>query len=110
MKLNPTKVSFTHPTQFIDGTPFGAEDYAGTEFAFREAGAVNWTPTVAIPVSFGSGSGEVPLSALDLPELVILEMAARTVAANGQISAWSAPSETFTFDQRVPSSPVLLVV
>jgi hypothetical protein len=110
MKLNPTKVSFTHPTQFTDGTPFGAADYAGTEFAVREVGSANWVPTVAVPVSFGDGTGEVPLSQLDLPPVVELELSARTVAANGSVSDWAASSESFKFDVRVPNSPLALSV
>ena len=110
MKINPTRVNFTHPTQYTDGTPFGAADYAGTEFAFRVVGTANWVPTVAVPVAFGDGTGEVLLSALDLPALSELEMTARTVASNGQVSAWGTPSESFVFDVRVPNSPLALLV
>lgn len=108
MKYNPTQVNFVHTTQFVDGTPFGAADYAGLEFAFREVGSPDWTPTVSVPVSFATTS--IDISALALPENTPLELTAKTVATNGTSSEWATPSPPFSFDRRVPSSPSLSVV
>lgn len=103
MKYNPRNVNFVHPTAFTNGEPFGAGDYAGTEFAYVEAGVL--TPCISVPVSFGDGTGSVPLSELALPLNTELTLVARTVAANGTSSEWSAPSDPFMFDVRVPNAP-----
>jgi hypothetical protein len=107
MKYNPTTVSFVHPTENVDGTPFGPGEYAGTEFAYRQVGETEWRLTVAIPVDFTTTS--VPLAELSLPQNVALELTARTVAQNGLKSAWAAPSNAFKFDTRVPNAPSVTV-
>lgn len=106
---NPRVVNFQHTTQFVDGTPFTAADYAGLEFGIREAlVGGDFTPTVAVPVTFDQTS--VDISVLDLPRNVELELAARTVARNGTSSDWSSPSGSFIFDERIPAPPVVSVV
>ena len=109
MLYNPKVVKFSHPVSFTDGTPFGVADYAGTEFAVAVDGG-SPVPTVAIPVAFGDGTGSVPLADLDLPQRKTLLLYARTVAANGTVSDWSAPSAPFMFDLRKPAPPLALVV
>lgn len=107
-KINPTVVNFQHTTQFTDGSPFTAADYVGLEFGFREvAGPVEYVPTVSVPVSFDQTS--IDISLLDLPRNVELVLAARTVAANGLSSDWSAPSDPLVFDERIPVPPVVSV-
>jgi hypothetical protein len=110
VKYNPTTLSFTHPTQNTDGSPFGEADYAGTEFAFREVGGTQWAPTIAVPVAFGDGTGTLELAQLSLPRNVELEMAGATVAKNGNKSEWSLPSNSFIFDARVPLAPSVAVL
>lgn len=108
MKYNPSVINFVHTQSFVDGTPFSLVDYAGLEFAFREVGSPDWTPTVSVPVSFSSTT--LDISALSLPENLPLELTAKTVATNGTSSEWATPSPPFSFDHRVPSSPSLSVV
>lgn len=104
MRLNPTILRWTPPSSFTDGSSFGAADFAGYDFAYRPAGSTApYTPVVSIPLSFGDTS--VPIAALSLPQNVELEIAMRTVAANGQLSAFTFANDTVKFDTRVPSPP-----
>ena len=107
MALNPTTITWQPPTQYVDGTAFGAADFAGYNFGFRQVGASEYTPTVSVPVSFDVTS--LDISVLDLPRNVDLELAMQTVATNGLASVWTNPVEV-RFDTRIPSPPLALSV
>lgn len=103
MIFNPTTIRWTAPTAYADGSAFGSADFAGYEFGFRPLGATSFTPTVSVPVSFAQTS--LDLSALALPQLVEIELAMRTVAANGQASDFAIAPDTIRFDTRRPLAP-----
>lgn len=102
-------LSWVGPTTYTDGSPFGQADFAGFELAVNGQGAV------AVPVSFNPTNQYV----FDIEGLASIQaepgavrtytVALRTVAKNGQVSAWSAPV-SFTLDLRVPNPPVELQV
>ena len=107
MALNPTTITWQAPTQYVDGSAFGAADFAGYDFGFREVGAADFTPTVAVPVTFDVTS--LDISVLDLPRNVDLELSMRTVATNGLASVWANPVDV-RFDTRIPSPPLAFSV
>jgi hypothetical protein len=107
MKLNPSTISWTNPTQYVDGTPFGPEDFAGYEFGYRPVNTGDYALTVAVPVTFSVTS--LDLSALSLPQLVDLDLSMRTVARNGEVSEWADPVQ-IRYDQRRPLAPSAVAV
>jgi hypothetical protein len=106
--LNPRDISWEDPSAYVDGSAFGAADFAGYEFAYRPTGsAQEYTPAVAVPVSFGQR--KLDLSLLGLPQTVDLDVAMRTVAKNGAKSAFTNPVQV-RFDTRVPRPPINLAL
>lgn len=106
MKINPTVINWRNPTTYTDGTPFGEDDFAGYDFGFRPVNSGEFTPTVAVPVTFNQTSLDISL--LDLPELTDLDLSMRTVARNGLVSAWANPVQ-IRFDSRTPEAPLDLL-
>lgn len=108
MNLNPKKVFWTPPTTYVDGSPFGAADFAGYEWGYRVTGSgTEYNLTVAVPVSFDIT--ELDLSSLGLPQNQALDLVMRTVAANGEFSDWTNPLPV-KFDTRKPTPPTALAV
>jgi hypothetical protein len=108
MDLNPKTISWTPPTKYVDGSEFGAADFAGYEFGYRTAGSSEpYTLTVAVPLPFGITS--LDLAPLSLPQLRDLDFAMRTVAKNGMVSDWTNPL-SIRFDARRPLEPSALRV
>lgn len=108
VKLNPTKLSWVPPSKYVDGSAFGATDFAGYELGYRPlASTTPFTGAVAIPVAFNITS--VDLATLTLPQNTDLELAMRTLAKNGQASDWSNFVEV-RFDTRRPLAPSGLAV
>lgn len=106
MVLNPRVIRWTPPTQYTDGSAFGAADFAGYEWGYRAVGDGQYALSVAIPVSFGTTS--LDITQLALPQLTDLDLAMRTVARNGSVSDWSTPVQV-RFDKRRPLAPSALV-
>lgn len=103
MILNPRVIRWTPPSTYTDGSPFGAVDFAGYEFAYRASGSQDaYVPTVAVPVSFAQTA--LDISVLGLPVNADLDIAMATVAANGLKSIYTNPVQV-RFDVRVPSPP-----
>lgn len=105
MNLNPKTIEWTPPTKYTDGSAFGAADFKGYEFGYRAVNDGAYALTVAVPVSFATTS--LDLSVLTLPKLTDLDLAMRTVAANGEVSDWTAPIQV-RFDNRRPLAPSAL--
>jgi hypothetical protein len=106
MILNPRVIRWTPPSTYVDGSAFGAADFAGYEFGSRRIGEIGYVPTVSVPVSFDIT--ELDLSVLELPVNVDLQLAMRTVAQNGLSSVWTNPVD-IRFDIRVPNPPLALI-
>lgn len=96
-------VTWTGPTQYTDGRPYGQVDHGGYEIE------VNGSSVLAIPVAWNTANTYTfPIA--DLPNLKqgdnTLRM--RTVAANGQVSEWTV-AVTFPF-LSVPKAPTNVIV
>lgn len=77
-------ISWTGPTKFTDGKPYGKNEHGGYEIE------VNGQPAVAIPLGWETDNTYAfPLK--DLPNVKQGDNTARmrTVAANGQVSEWT---------------------
>lgn len=100
---NPVALSWTAPTQYTDGKPFGQADHGGYEVE------VNGQPQFAIPLGWDAdGLYEFPV--VDLPGLAqgANKVRMRTVAANGEVSDWTG-YVSFTYLSR-PLPPTSLAV
>jgi hypothetical protein len=91
------------PTQYEDGSAFGAADFAG--FTFDIDGA----PAVSVPLGWDNdGSYEYEITSLVPPppagQRAEHTVRMYTVARNGRTSAPSDPA-TFVVDLRVPRAP-----
>lgn len=102
-------LSWVGPTTYTNGSAFGQADFAGYEIQVNGAGAL------ALPVQFSpSNQYSFDLEQLasvqaEAGELRSFTVALRTVAKNGQTSAWSESVE-FTLDLRIPNPPTELAV
>ena len=93
-----TTLSWTGPTTYTDGRPYGAADHGGYDVE------VNGLPAVSVPVAWNvANTYSFPIS--DLPNIRQGTNAVRlrTVAANGQVSEWTA-AVTFPY-LSVPMAP-----
>lgn len=101
---NPTKISFTEPTQNTDGSAFSRVDLQGYVVSFDN------TPFVDVDEVFITGGKvEVLLGAFNLP-YGTHSVRVATVAKNGQISAPTSPVTLTLVDSRVPNPPTSLQV
>lgn len=100
---NPKNLSWTAPTQYTDGKPFGQADHGGYEVE------VNGQSQFAIPLAWDV-DGAYSWPVVDLPGLAqgANSVRMRTVAANGQVSDWT-PAVTFEY-LSVPFPPTGLAV
>lgn len=106
VKLNPKTLSWSPPTQYTDGSAFGAADLAGYTFGYRTSGEP--VEVLSLPLAFGDTS--IPLADLDLPRNVDLQVGMRTNAVNGSQSEWGFYPEALRFDTRVPLAPSAVAV
>lgn len=100
---NPQMISWTGPTTYTDGLPYGQSDHGGYEVE------VNDTGLFAVPVGWNvNNTYEFPVK--DLPGLKqgTNSVRMRTVAANGQVSDWTGVV-TFPY-LSIPNPPVNLAV
>jgi len=96
-------ISWTGPTTYVDGTPYGQADHGGYELE------INGSLSVAVPVAWQQDNTyELPIAGLAGIKQGDNSVRMRTVAANGQVSEYT-PSVTFRFVS-VPSAPTALVV
>ena len=108
VNLNPKELQWTPPTKYVDGTDFGAADFAGYEWGYKETGSSSdYSLTVAVPVSFDITT--LDLTVLELPQNKPIDVVMRTVAKNGQVSDWTNPLP-IRFDERKPNPPTALAV
>jgi len=100
---NPITLSWTGPTQYVDGRPYGQADHGGYELE------VNGLPAVAIPTAWAADN-HYTFPIASLPNLTqgsnALRM--RTVASNGQVSDWTG-TVTFLYAS-VPQAPTAVAV
>lgn len=100
---NPTKISFTVPTQCTDGSPLPASDIKGYQFSFDGKAFVDGVVTVAGSVAtallaqFGLGFGSH-------------NVGVRTVHVNGAVSSTTGTVAFSLVDERVPNPPTSLQV
>lgn len=98
-----TQLSWTGPTTYTDGRPYGAADHGGYEIA------INGQSAVAVPMAWNAQNRyTLPLAPLPFITQGNNEATLRTVAANGQASAWTTPI-TFQY-LSTPNAPSALVV
>lgn len=94
----PQDITWTGPTTYTDGLPYGEADHGGYEIE------INGVAGVAIPVSWNV-QNVYTFPVISLPNLRqgtnALRM--RTVAANGQVSDWTG-AVTFPF-LSTPNAP-----
>ena len=98
---NPINLTWTGPTTYTDGRPYGQTDHGGYEVE------VNGNPGVAVPASWNvANTYTFPVA--DLPNLRQGDntVRMRTVAANGQVSE-PTPMATFRY-LSTPKAPVNL--
>lgn len=99
---NPTKISWKGPTQYVDGTAYGAADHGGYDVE------LNGQVLLSIPFAWNSANTyELSLNGLPVVQGVNA-VRVRTVAANGQVSAWAGPV-SFPYAS-VPNAPTSLAV
>ena len=93
-----TNLLWTGPTTYTDGAPYGAADHGGYELE------LNGVAAIAVPLSWQSNN-QYTLPLAGLPNLKQGTNAARlrTVAANGQVSEWTA-AVTFPY-LSIPRAP-----
>jgi hypothetical protein len=100
---NPQNITWTGPTTYVDGLPYGQADHGGYEIE------INGVAGVAVPVAWNA-QNVYTFPVVDLPNIKqgtnALRM--RTVAANGQVSDWTG-SVTFPF-LSVPKAPTNISV
>lgn len=102
---NPTKLTWTGPTTYTDGTPYGAADHAGYEIS------INGQPAVAVPVAYQvSNQYEFDIALLGVVSYGTYSVTMRTVAANGQRSVPTNPVTFRIDDLRTPNPPTNLAV
>ena len=96
-------ISWTGPTTYTDGTPYGQADHGGYELE------INGALSVAVPVAWQQDNTyELPVAGLAGIKQGDNSVRLRTVAANGQVSEYT-PSVTFPF-LSIPGAPSALVV
>lgn len=99
---NPTRIHWLGPTQYVDGTPYGAADHGGYDVE------LNGQLLLSIPFAWNSANTyELPLAGLPVKQGVNT-VRVRTVAANGQVSVYTAPA-TFQYAS-VPNAPTGLTI
>jgi hypothetical protein len=97
------KATWTAPTTYVDGTPFGRPDLAGFELQLDDQ------PAVSVPFAWNdAGVYSFELGQLELEVGEVYRARMLTVAANGRKSDWTAPVE-FTY-ARSPRAPFGLSV
>lgn len=97
------KATWTAPTTYVDGSPFGRPDLAGFELQLDEQ------PAVSVPFAWSeSGVYEFNFDSLELEVGQVYSARVLTVATNGRKSGWTGPVE-FTY-ARTPRSPFGLSV
>lgn len=98
---NPTKLSWRAPTENTDGSPFTVEQYHGFELQVNEGPDAR---LVSVPAVWETdGLYELPLADF-VTESGSYTLIMRTVAKNGNVSAWSG-AVSFALDFRVPGAP-----
>ena len=87
MKVNPTRILWADPTQFTDGSAFGASDFKAYELGIGD-GSGNVSALLALPVAFGVGESPIPTAVSDVTGAVQwIHM--RTLDNYGRMSDWS---------------------
>lgn len=100
---NPVNITWSGPTAYVDGTPYGQADYGGFEIE------LNGVAGVAVPVAWNTNNlYTLPIAGLPNIKQGTNSLRMRTVAANGQVSAWTA-AVTFPWAS-VPNAPTNLKV
>lgn len=81
---NPQNITWTGPTTYVDGRPYGQSDHGGYELE------INGFPAIAVPTAW-SASNAYTLPIAGLPNIKQGDNAIRmrTVAANGQASDYT---------------------
>ena len=88
---NPQNVTWTGPTQYTDGRPYGQVDHGGYEIE------INGVPGVAVPVAWNvQNVYQFPIASLPDIRQGNNAVRLRTVAANGQVSELTG-SVTFPY-------------
>lgn len=101
---NPTKLLWTDPTTFEDGSPFGASDFKAYELgASPTAGTQPTAALLALPTKLGVGQSPIPDAVKNTKGKQYLSL--RTLDNYGQTSDWSNQVEVvFTGRPFAPSS------
>lgn len=100
---NPQNLTWTGPTTYVDGTPFGAADFAGYEVE------VNGASAFAVPVAWNDANTySFPVASLPGRVQGTNTVRMRTVAANGLASDWTG-AVSFTYAS-VPLPPTNLAI
>lgn len=98
---NPVDLKWTGPTTYTDGRPYGQADHGGYELE------INGLPAVAVPAAWNaSNQYSLPIAGLPNIKQGANQVRMRTVAANGQVSAYT-PVATFQY-LSIPAAPVNL--
>lgn len=99
---NPSKMSWTDPTKYEDGSAFTAADFKAYEVGYSTSVTPPADALLALPVAFGVGTSPIPDAAKQLGTGYIF---LRTVDNQNQISVWSLPVEVrFTGRPFAPTS------
>ncbi len=99
----PKNIEWTGPSTYVDGRPYGEADHGGYELE------LNGSPAVAIPTAWNvSNQYTFPVASLDALVQGTNTIRMRTVAANGEVSEYTAPV-TFAYAS-VPLPPTGLAV
>ena len=87
---NPTEITWTDTSQYVDGTPFGPADLRGYELGVKENLETDYVPLLVLPVAYGVGVSPIPDAVKDRKN-VLQYLGLRTVATNGESSEWTGP-------------------
>lgn len=99
---NPTKFTWTGPTTYVDGTPYGAADHGRYQLELNGG-----TALIEVPVAWNTNNTyELPIANLAGLKQGNNTARMRTVAANGQVSDWTNPV-TFQYFS-IPKAPTNL--
>ena len=96
-----TQISWTAPTQYVDGSAYGDADHAGYELG------VDGAAFVAVPAVYNVTSW--PLAELNLG-YGTFSLTLRTVTKTGLVSDWSNPVDIENRDERIPEAPLSFFV
>lgn len=100
---NPATITWTGPTKYTDGKAYGQADHGGYEIE------INGVAGVAVPVAWNTQNVyQFPIASLPNVKQGTNTLRMRTVAANGQVSAWTS-AVTFPY-LSTPEAPTNISV